>query len=78
MMAQDHGQQVPGEKKSGWAGPRGGRTAGGAGGGGEWRDPVKDSFDPVRPAMVRKAQNYRQPLPSESPGAAAASERAAV
>lgn len=46
--------------------------------GGGWRDPVKDSFDPVRPAMVRKAQNYRQPLTSESPGAAAASERAAV
>lgn len=75
MMAQDHGQQVAGEKKSGWAGPRGGRTAVGGGG---WRDPVKDSFDPVRPAMVRKAQNYRQPLTSESPGAAAASERAAV
>lgn len=73
MMAQDHGQQVPGEKKSGWAGPRGGRTAGGGG-----RDPVKDSFDPVWPAMVRKAQNYRQPLTSESPGAAAASERATV
>lgn len=77
MMAQDHGQQVPGKKKSGWAGPRGGRTAVG-GRRGKWRDPVKDSFDLVRPAMVRKAQNYRQPLTSESPGAAAASERAAM